>query len=82
MDLGLKGKIALVAGGSRGLGKAVAWELAQEGCVVAIAARDPQNLQKTSDELSQLTSTSWHSSDLSQRGAGTILVNEVIARHG
>src|SRR5512134_2673709 len=40
MDLGLTGKVALVAGASRGLGFAVAQTLAQEGARVSIASRD------------------------------------------
>ena len=39
MDLGLKGKIALVTGGSKGLGRAIAEELAKEGADVSICAR-------------------------------------------
>ncbi len=39
MDLGLRDKVAIVAGGSRGMGKAVALTLAAEGCRVALAAR-------------------------------------------
>ncbi|MUH52111.1 MAG: SDR family NAD(P)-dependent oxidoreductase, partial [Actinobacteria bacterium] len=39
MDLGLKGKKAIVTGGKRGLGFATATLLAQEGCDVAICAR-------------------------------------------
>jgi 3-oxoacyl-[acyl-carrier protein] reductase len=39
MDLGLQGKHAIVVGGSRGIGKAIAQELAREGVDVAIAAR-------------------------------------------
>lgn len=40
MDLGLKGKVAMVAGASRGLGFAVAQALAQEGAIVSIGSRD------------------------------------------
>lgn len=40
MDLGLKGKFALVTGGSRGIGRAIALALSEEGCDVAVYARD------------------------------------------
>ena len=40
MDLGLHGKHAIVTGGSRGIGKAIARELAREGADVAIVARN------------------------------------------
>ena len=45
MDLGLENKVALVAGGSSGIGLAVATELAREGAHVAIAGRDADRLQ-------------------------------------
>jgi 3-oxoacyl-[acyl-carrier protein] reductase len=44
MDLGLAGKVALVAGGTSGLGLAAAAELAREGAHVAVCGRDPERL--------------------------------------
>ena len=41
MDLGLKGKVAMVAGASKGLGFSVARALAQEGALVSMVSRDP-----------------------------------------
>ncbi len=52
MDLGLKGKVALVAAASKGLGRAVADELAAEGCKVVICARDGAVLKQTATEIS------------------------------
>lgn len=47
MDLGLKQKVALVAAGSRGLGRAVAEELAAEGASLVLCARDARTLDET-----------------------------------
>jgi 3-oxoacyl-[acyl-carrier protein] reductase len=53
MDLGLKDKVALVAGGSQGLGKAVARELAREGARVAICALDDKSLPAAKEEIAK-----------------------------
>jgi NAD(P)-dependent dehydrogenase (short-subunit alcohol dehydrogenase family) len=52
MDLQLKNKRALVTGGSRGIGKAVARALVAEGVDVALLARDPRRLAAAAAELS------------------------------
>jgi 3-oxoacyl-[acyl-carrier protein] reductase len=51
MDLGLDGKTAFVTGGSLGIGKAIATELAGNGVNVAIVARDQQRLERVAQEL-------------------------------
>lgn len=51
MDLGIKGKTALVTGGSRGLGRQSALALAAEGVNVAICARGEGTLNETADEI-------------------------------
>ena len=51
MDLGLLGKCAIVTGGSRGIGKAIARELAKEGVDLAIVARNKADLEATAQQL-------------------------------
>lgn len=53
MDLGLKNKVALVAAASRGLGRAVAEELAAEGASLLICARDPRTLTETAAAIAE-----------------------------
>lgn len=53
MDLGLKNKVALVAAGSRGLGRAVAEELAAEGASLVLCARDSSTLDETAAAIAK-----------------------------
>src|SRR4030081_1298508 len=55
MDLGLKGRVALVAAASRGLGRAVAEELAAEGASLVLCSRSAESIKKTAKEISQAT---------------------------
>src|SRR5262245_16242903 len=55
MDLGLDGKVALVTGGSRGIGKAIALELAREGADIVIAARTKERLDAAAAEITSKT---------------------------
>src|SRR5436190_4729125 len=55
MDLGLKGKIAMVGGASKGLGQAVARVLAAEGARVSIASRDGGAINQAADRIKKET---------------------------
>ncbi|MGH7901502.1 MAG: SDR family NAD(P)-dependent oxidoreductase, partial [Thermodesulfobacteriota bacterium] len=55
MDLGLRDKVAIVAASSKGLGKAVALGLAEEGVRLTICARAKDSLDKTAKEIRERT---------------------------
>jgi NAD(P)-dependent dehydrogenase (short-subunit alcohol dehydrogenase family) len=84
VDLELRGKAAIVTGGSRGIGKAVARELAGEGANVAIVARDRQALETAADELGRETRATVVpiACDTGSDDAVRVMVAEVVARLG
>src|SRR5437879_2255866 len=51
MDLGIKGRVAMVAASSQGLGKATAEAFAAEGCRLALCARNAAALEKLADQI-------------------------------
>jgi 3-oxoacyl-[acyl-carrier protein] reductase len=71
MDLGLKGKIAMVGGASKGLGYAVAHALAAEGASVSIASRNGDAVRRAAETIARETGGRAHAvaADLSAAGA-------------
>jgi len=84
MDLGIKDKVALVAASSQGLGKAIAFQLSQEGAAVAICARNKDRLLKTRDEIAAETGSvvKAFTVDITNRDQTHKMVEEVIKEFG
>lgn len=80
MDLKLAGRRALVTGGSRGLGRATALELAREGCEVVLAARSEQPLVEAAAQISAETSTRVEAVpfDVTDKGSVNDLVKQAV----
>jgi 3-oxoacyl-[acyl-carrier protein] reductase len=51
MDLGIEGKTALITASTKGLGRATAEYLADQGCNIAVSSSDPANVEKTAEEM-------------------------------
>lgn len=84
MDLGLDDRVALIAGGSSGLGLAAARELAREGAQVAIGARDRDRLAVARRTLEELAPGRVHATsvDVADREAARRWVDDVAAHFG
>ena len=78
MDLGLTGKVALVTGSSRGIGRGVALTLAQEGCDVMLTGRDEAALREAAADVKKRGRTAkYQALDLRDEKAATTLVAAV-----
>jgi 3-oxoacyl-[acyl-carrier protein] reductase len=84
LNLGLKGKVAIIAASSSGLGKATAWMLAAEGASVSINARSPERLDGTAREIASATGSEVLAvaGDLTVEADVSRLVSETAARFG
>jgi len=84
LDLGLTGKVAIITGGSDGLGRAAAEKLAAEGALVAICARRKEHLAQVADEIRHATGGQVlaHVADVSRAADCARLVEAVVARWG
>jgi 3-oxoacyl-[acyl-carrier protein] reductase len=83
MDLGLTGKVALVTGSSRGIGRGVALTLAEEGCDVMLTGRDEKALREVVGEVEKHgREAAFETTDLRADGAAAALVDAVERRYG
>ncbi|MBC7135404.1 MAG: SDR family NAD(P)-dependent oxidoreductase, partial [Oceanibaculum nanhaiense] len=79
----LTGKVAVVTGGGRGIGRAIAEALAQHGAIVALASRNEENLKATAEAIAKAGGTaSWHGCDVTVEAEVAALRDAVLAEHG
>jgi len=79
----LEGKVALITGGSRGIGKAIAMAYAREGAKLFICARRATELKKTAAEIRSIGGeVSWRAADLSKVREVKQLVRQVVREYG
>ena len=84
MDLGLRDRVAVVAAASRGLGRAIAAELAAEGAAIVVCARKQEALERARAEITERTGAEVHAvvADVAtQEGTDTVAA-EAFARFG
>lgn len=84
MDLGIRGKVALVAAASRGLGRAIAMQLATEGAKLILCARGADALDSARKVIASCTGVEVHTvvADLAKREHVELVTTEAMSRFG
>jgi NAD(P)-dependent dehydrogenase (short-subunit alcohol dehydrogenase family) len=84
LDLGLTGKVAIVTGGSEGLGRATAMRFAQEGCRVAICARRKDVLERAAEAIRKQTGVQVlaQAADVTRPADVEAVVNATLGAYG
>ncbi len=84
MDLGIKNRVAIVTGSSKGIGKAIAKALSEEGAHVVICSRDMAKLNETASDIEQSTGKKVLAveTDLTKKNDITTLVNRTVQHFG
>lgn len=83
MDLGLNGKVAVVTGGSKGIGRSIVLDFASEGCRIAFSARGIENLEATAKEARERGAELLPiAADMTDSGDVDRLINETVEAFG
>lgn len=84
MDLGLQGSVAFVTGASKGIGRATARVLAEEGCTVVITARGKELLEQAAEDIAVATGSEVHpiTGDMMTDADVKRAVDETLERYG
>ena len=83
MEKLLQDKIALITGGSRGIGKGIARQFAAQGAVVIITGRNEETLKETASQIiSEGGRADWICADVTSREQVSSMVSEVLRRYG
>lgn len=84
MNFGLKGKVAIIAASSKGLGRAVALELAGEGAQISICSRNPEQIRKAAESIRSETGAEvyYEQADVTKRDQIRSFVANTVKRFG
>src|ERR1700722_221460 len=83
MDLRLDGKVALVTGGSRGIGRAIAARFAEAGANVMLSSRKAEALAEASASMEGLAGdVAWHAANVGDPDAAQDTVDATVQRFG